>query len=295
MSTLTKVIPSTTGRCLDIELGDVCNYACSYCHPVLYSGSTWLDYNTLVSFINQIDAPYVILGGGEPVLYPKISELLQELQGRTVTVLTNASNELSWWQANLQYIDYPILAYHNEFADYESFEAICEYVAANNPNAKVNVCAIPFNFDECVDVANQLRNIPNLTVLLKPLKSRSLQNIYEYTQEQLEILDNNLEDVDQMLCPMCEYSDKGPSKVTPQELLLTGDNVYTGWACWKGIDLLKIKPNGNIYKATCDTVNDDYICTIDNPIDFSALQPVSCDKDFCTSLSDLRTIRKEKN
>lgn len=295
MNTLTKVIPTTEGKVLDIDLGNVCNYACSFCHPNLYAGNDWLNYNDLINLIKKFKAKHIILSGGEPTMYPQIDKLLLEISDKNIILVTNASNEVSWWEKNLKYINYPILGYHVEYADLQSFVDICEYISQHNSNVKVNISMIPYRFDECIEVANKLKEISKLTVVLKGLKNKSTQEFNYYTDEQLKILNcGNEETEDFFFSPYCEYSDKGPSKVTPQELLFNRNNIYSGWACWKGIDYLKVSSGGSIYRGLCDAPHDEFICFIDELLDFDNLKPVVCDRKACVNITDLRVIRKEK-
>ena len=68
--------------CVDIEIGNICNYSCSYCHPNSHSGSSWNNYNKLINFIDKVTEgklATIILSGGEPTLYPRIDDIVHRL------------------------------------------------------------------------------------------------------------------------------------------------------------------------------------------------------------------------
>ena len=53
------------GLYLEIELGFLCNYRCSYCPPYLHTGSLWIDHEMLMKFIKMANpTPTVVVRKG---------------------------------------------------------------------------------------------------------------------------------------------------------------------------------------------------------------------------------------
>lgn len=90
-------------RKLRISLTDRCNYRCTYCMP---EAPTWLPKDALLS-VNEFEAlattfvesgiTHIRLTGGEPLLYPKLNELVSRLNSlraiglQKLSMTTNAS------------------------------------------------------------------------------------------------------------------------------------------------------------------------------------------------------------
>ncbi len=70
--------------------------------------------------------------------------------------------------------------------------------------------------------------------------------------------------------------------------------MYRGWKCWKGIQLIKLTSNGNIYKATCDIGRGIVSGNIYNDEFTLPTEPEVCQKDYCNCLTDLKTVKKER-
>ena len=70
---------------IDIELGNLCNWACTYCPKKSHDGSIpWVDKNNLIKFLDQACTHYKSLGkkyfdfnflGGEPTLFKHFVEI----------------------------------------------------------------------------------------------------------------------------------------------------------------------------------------------------------------------------
>jgi len=177
---------------IDIDLGNICNFVCSYCYLQKELGEMWIDYDKLTTFLDKhiiSDKTVVILSGGEAVIYPKITELLQFLKSKKafVAFISNGTNELKWWKENLQYIDKLTLSYHIEFTDYDDFVSKIELVN-DKKRVQVNLAMIPKRFDECMKIADKLKEYPNVFIAPKILINTETKVKLDYNKEQLIIL-----------------------------------------------------------------------------------------------------------
>jgi organic radical activating enzyme len=79
---------------LQLEPLHTCNLTCTGCGRIReYSTSskTWCRWNNASQAAMECDAPMVSICGGEPLIYPKIEELINGLleQGRVLYICTN--------------------------------------------------------------------------------------------------------------------------------------------------------------------------------------------------------------
>lgn len=265
-------------KVIDIQLGNVCNYNCMYCHPETHCGSSWVDDESLIEFIryiknddNDVD---VILSGGEPTLHPKIERILKDLHEMKCCVIlhTNGHKNIKWWEVNQNYIDKIIISYQPEFENKINFYNKLK-ILSKLKFIRINLSMMIDRFDQCMEVYDLLSKVENVKVTLKALKNNETKRLYDYTKEQL---------------------DQIASVNTTQSIIANNQNKYKGWKCWKGIDLIKIIANNDYYLATCDMRYKKKHGNIkDRPINLPT-EPVTCEYDYCFCVSDLFNIRKVK-
>ncbi len=78
-----------------IDLSSECNLSCSYCYQ-RKQGS--LTHSEVMSIVNEFQPKHLDLGGGEPAIYPGISELVERIlkKGITVELSTNTTRLMEW-------------------------------------------------------------------------------------------------------------------------------------------------------------------------------------------------------
>ena len=109
---------------------DVCNYSCSYCPESLRNGKEYkIDISAIDNFLSQLmyqnknRKVFFHLGGGEPTILKNFEELLQLFKTYriNVSIQTNGSRPLSWWQKNIHYFSKVHLSYHSLECSNEEF------------------------------------------------------------------------------------------------------------------------------------------------------------------------------
>jgi organic radical activating enzyme len=289
---------------IDIELGDVCNYQCSYCLPISYSGNEWLDYNTLISFFERVVVPnntFVNLSGGEPSLYPRITSLLKYLnkKGCYINFVSNASRSLKWWKKHIKYIGKPILSYHLEFQKIDSFINKLKELTKTNL-VQVNIPMIHDRFDECLEISERIKEIDNLLISLKVLKNKRENKLFKYTDEQFKIMSKKVftkrtvSEPPLYNMPILIFEDGSKQNLNHQKLINNKQNNFKGWKCWKGMNSIKIHSNGDYYLASCELGNKKKYGNINDNIIKLPTAPSICDMDYCFCVSDIWNIRKER-
>lgn len=289
---------SNKGLFLEVELGLICNYKCSYCPPYAHTGNVWIDYDKLIEFIHKVNPYQILLVGGEPILYPGIGPLLHKLKNKIVNITSNGSKPISWWKSYIQYIDVLTLSYHIEYVRLESFINKLKFLSDYRV-ITVNVPMMVDRFDECLEAGMEMSKVKNTYVSLKALTDR--QKVYDgYSDSQLEIMSN-------MIRPKVEtifnehninfygkMEDGKLEKLRCQMIISNKDNVYKGWKCWKGIQRMKISSDGKIYKASCDSGTERSFGSIHDDGLIFPTEPEICQEDYCSCLPDLKNIKKER-
>ena len=290
---------SSKGLLLEVELGSVCNYRCSYCLPRLHEGDVWIDYDKLIEFIHKINPYHVILVGGEPTLYPMIDQLLYELKNKIVNITSNGSRPLSWWKSYFKYFDILTLSHHIEYTNLKSFINKLKFLT-DHKVVTVNVSMVLDRFDECLEVGKELAKIKNIYISLKALTDNETGYMYKYSNDQLEIMSDLIRSKvstissDHNIYFYGKREDGKLKQLRAQTIKSEKVNMYRGWKCWKGIQLIKLAGDGNIYKATCDIGRGVVAGNIYNDEFTLPTEPEVCQKDYCNCLTDLKAVKKER-
>lgn len=180
------------------ELGNTCNFNCSFCPDKYKSGSArFLDLSTYTQAIDKLTieaAPkklWVKLTGGEPTLYPKLIELMTYIKskGHYTYLITNGSRTMRYWQElkDSKCADFIAFTYHAEQTDdvghtiktVQLFEDVPTVIA-------VNVTCVPKYFTESVNAFNRIKSECAAYINLQQVNDEL--GMTKYTDEQKDIL-----------------------------------------------------------------------------------------------------------
>jgi len=291
---------------VEIDLGYICNYRCSYCNTTNHSGNKWLELNVVKHFIDSVKPDVVSLVGGEPTFYPHIKEILQYLKEKNMLtmLITNNSVPLKWWKDNIHLIDKVVASYHIEFADFEKFKENIIFIK-DYSYVTINFSMVYGRFDECWNLIQQLKEINNLFITIKLLNNQKTRKLYAYTKKQLEkakkpIITKLTERINKNYLPIAKifeiYDNNTKKEIYPHELIASQENKFKGWLCWKGINILKVEGNGDIYKAICEAKTEKFkpFASIYDDKIIVPKEPEICQKELCTCIGDLKYLRKER-
>jgi len=279
------------------DLGNKCNYRCSYCPSMFNDGSTgWPEWEDLKSFVANINKELPFkdicfrISGGEPTYWKHFLDFaeLAKSYGNAFSFLTNGSRDIEYFKTIDKFTDGIILSYHPEYADVDHFINISKTVSC--PIA-VNLMLGHDNFDDMLDIAKKLYDNSDMAVWPKLIldKTNMTNEITDYTLEQKEFIKSwpyfrNLDD---------NKIHRGSllldnNVVTANDLILQKLNQHRDWECWAGIDMINIDFTGNIFRANCEqggslgTIRDFKLPTT----------TIRCGKDSCNCLSDIY-LRKQ--
>lgn len=288
---------------VEICLGNVCNYACSYCPDSLHDGSTgWLQKDDVKRFLNAVADHYigssVIIQytGGEPTQYPGFEEIIKygADKGFFHSVISNGSRTIRFWEKFGKFFDKIHLTFHQEFADLDHFAKVVSVIPCD-VQVHVNFTMIPDLFDAIYEKAKTLVGRQNVSLTLKPLRINFGADLYSYTNvqmQQMRIFTSHSRKVEikhyrgMMRVVMTNGTtlEKAPSR-----FILDRDNQWNGWSCWIGLQLLSVKPNGDIFRGVCRVGGK--LGNLKSTYTFPT-STVICDKPRCSCVTDIMT-RKE--
>jgi len=278
------------------NLGNKCNYRCSYCPSMFNDGSTgWPEWSDVEQFIKTINAqlPHkdicFRISGGEPTYWKHFPELakLAHSYGNSFTFLSNGSRDESYFSSIGKLSTGILLSYHPEYTDPDHFIKIAN--AANVPVA-VNMMMVPEKFDQLVEISKYIYENSKVAIWPKMVldKINMTNKVSDYTPAQQEMIKNwpYFRTLDDTKMHRGKLLLDG-TLITANELVLQGLNRHKGWTCWAGLDMLNIDYTGNVFSADCGqrplgTIKDFTLPTT----------TLTCGKDLCSCLSDIY-LRKE--
>jgi len=292
------------------ELGNTCNYECSYCPAELHDGShAWPTHDAIVQFVERLVALtrphartiHIQFTGGEVTLVRGLGGLLRTLRdlGCRLSIISNGSRSVLWWTDLLPQLDAAVLTFHPESAKIEHFERVVQLLSASI-RTHVNVTAPPAFFESALAVFERLgRLCPDTTMLLKPLLVDFGDQLYPYSAEQLEILTHSQREArvrrssyDPRGDMLVTYADGSSARKGPSTFVADGTNQWFGWECDVGLELLSIDMDGRIYRSLCREGGE--LGHISDPGSFALpVQPVACTRDRCSCLLDIMTSRRK--
>jgi organic radical activating enzyme len=293
-----RIETTNPGLYMELGLGNVCNYRCSYCPPRLNTGKEWLEYNSVLRFLNIAKPKTVLFVGGEPSIYPKIDELIKYLKENNISIhmTTNGTRDIKWWVDHVEFFDVLTLSYHLEFSNLNKFikklNRITDFKVVT-----VNVSMIHDRFDECLRAGEEISKVKNVYTSLKALNKNT--ELFEYTDEQLKIMSKMIrpevltlkEDDFNIHFYLVDGDER--KKLRAQTLISDRENKYKGWLCWKGIDTIRVDVDGNIFKSICELDEKPFANIYDEKIEIPK-EPEICQRKYCFCLTDLKSVRKEK-
>lgn len=279
------------------DLGNKCNYRCSYCPSMFNDGSTgWPDWVDVKSFVYKINKQIPFkdicfrISGGEPTYWKHFLDFAEVVKsyGNNFSFLSNGSRDIKYFKSISSMTDGLILSYHPEYADAEHFVEISKVMEC--PVA-VNLMIGIDNFDNMVKVADYLYSNSNMAIWPKIIldKTNMINEVFSYTAEQKEKIKNwpYFRKLDDRKIHRGEMFLDGQS-ITANDLILQKLNQHQGWKCWAGLDMINIDFTGNIFRANCEqggslgTIKDFNLPT----------DTIICNKASCNCLSDIY-LRKE--
>ena len=255
------------------NLGNMCNFTCSYCPSVLNDGSFgWNDFEVVTKFIDATirhyypRKVYFEFTGGEVTLWKdfiKCAEYIKEA-GHDIGFISNASRTLRWWEKNKEKFDHVCLSFHPEEGDATHFIEVVK-IMSQQCRTHVNIMMHydPTKWEECVKAANEAILINNISFSVQPLIIDFGDKLYNYTEEQTAYIDqqwNNLgskikHDKQWKLYrgSMTMHDDVNSLSHTssPTRFIADRTNNWSGWDCWARVEQVVVDFDGSVMIGWC--------------------------------------------
>ena len=288
---------------IDIILGNLCNWSCSYCPTHLHDGSDpWLDKDALIKFLKKSCQHYKNLGkkyfdfnflGGETSLYKNFIDITKWIKDQdfnsNIEIMTNGYRKLSYWKDNIQYFDTVRITHHVENADPYQTKTLADFVVDCGKFTSVGIPMLPNKWQKSMQhVEIILDSKHKFDVSPKTLlHDFGVKNIpYDYSEDQKKTLKTKFR-FNQLSSKNKKYR-KG---INPGKLIANGDNKFKNYTCYAGIDIIGISRFGELrLGGNCKVASLGFTgkTIYDDDIVFPT-KPVICTQEKCSCLPDVQT------
>jgi len=273
---------------IEWNLGKRCNYDCSYCPSSIHdNSSTHTDIEVLKKTIDKL----MTLGkpirlsftGGEPCVHPKFAELVKYCKHVGVTWISVTTNgTLPYEFYSVLEADQIVFSIHLEYDWKRVFNTVESVVQLTNKKVIAQIMA----HHDYMDAVLQLRarcllgHIPNTVRRIRWTEGdHDLFDDMRYNANDLEWLKEQ------------EATVQGNCVIDDTQIIHANDviklhfNKYKDWTCNAGLESLMINWDGEVHRATCrvgGSLGNIYEDTFLQPV-----EPVVCDRNFCTCAADI--------
>jgi organic radical activating enzyme len=320
---------------IQYDFTNVCNYKCNYCWPESHAGtSRWPEYDVVCKNFDHLISVYKTqfnknyirfhLIGGEPTLWPRLGDFAKFIYDKhncRMTMSTNGSRTLRWWDEYAEYFNDIQVSVHHEFVDLEHIKQVldCIYSKGTVMTAAM-VLMDPLAWNKCVNIVDQLVKHPvqwmvkSKTLVESASEDVSLLN-KNYTQDHQNYLRDKikrlppLEYISKMkglgniqlekTSAMIKFEDGTTESYSTFRLYENKTNSFVGWSCNLGLDRINIRPDGTltgscgeskIFGKETFNINDKDFTKKFIP---TVIQPVICSIPFCGCSAEVRLPKKK--
>ena len=158
------------------SMGNTCNFSCDYCPTILHDGTNpWMSKEVYLKTIEKVcdyykEHTYIHNGeekvramhweliGGEVTTIPDFEEILQKLYDykANVTVYSNGSRTVRWWEEARNYLQGVVLTYHPLTMDKQHFKDVVD-VLRGHVTVDISIAGISGQVKELYDFGEELR------------------------------------------------------------------------------------------------------------------------------------------
>jgi organic radical activating enzyme len=258
-------------------ISNVCNYKCWYCFP----GSNTGDFNNLpldlaIKNFDHLFQQYqiklhktrfdLVLTGGEPTLWRNLRPFIEYFRKKykdqiTITIVSNFSRTLRWWDENCDLFDTIVGSYHINEGNLTKYIEIADHISGKGREVLAFMLMDSRRWNECIDIMETMKKSKNHWIIY-PKRLECLDPKDEYSIEQLDYFSKN-----QFARPPKKHFSNivgghmiSTAVTTNKEehdaigtFYITRDiNRFEGWQCSIGLEFISIRWNGEIH-GNCGT------------------------------------------
>jgi MoaA/NifB/PqqE/SkfB family radical SAM enzyme len=305
---------------IDWNMGNTCNYSCTYCDDYFNNGSiSWTDEDVAFEFVKRCTDHYKSIGkkvlwnllGGEPTVWKNFSSFFKRVKQLDpecrIRVLTNGSRTLNWWKKTAPILDDIVISFHPESADIEHCSNVSAVLRDAGVFHSIQICLYPPHLDKCYEAAEYFHaNARCNVVIIKSLRlTLASSETFVYEQDYLDRIlrfdgepkwTSEFLDGDSKANPYAKnlkfISNSDELHVSSaNELMRKGQNTWKGWNCNIGIETLVVEMNGRVTSgSSCNHETD--LGNINDPsnIEFPT-KPTVCQWTWCSCIADVETTK----
>jgi wyosine [tRNA(Phe)-imidazoG37] synthetase (radical SAM superfamily) len=279
-----KVVSTTDADILQIRFfpTDICNFNCSYCFPGSHDEKYRYpkDVDRVVANFRKLFDMYtnqlgktkfhlLIAGGGEPTLWPHLEQFCKEVRESHnvyITIVTNGSRTIRWWEENSAYFDDVVLSCHSEYVDIEHYVNVADLLFAAELKVTGLMVMNAQQWDRCLSYIDRMLSSQHPWYIeTKPVVDAPGYGTDVYTQEQLDYINSGLKRIpnsewifkrlDEIKTheSIVLFSDDTAMAARPSEIITNGWNKFKGWSCNIGFEALSVTASGEV-SASCQLV-----------------------------------------
>lgn len=272
-----KIVSTQTSELLQVRFfpTDICNFDCSYCFANSHNGKFRYPKNTdividnfrklfdlYINKLNKLKFHLMIAGGGEPTLWPEIERFCKEIKQSHdvyITIVTNGSRTVRWWEENAACFDDAVLSCHNEYVDIDHHIAVGDLLFAAGVKVTALMLMDAKNWDRCVSYIEKMKTSQHPWFIeTKPVLDAPGHGIDVYTEDQLSYINDSLKRMPdntwlmQRLNDLRVYEsvvlfdDDTALAARPHEIITNKWNYFKGWKCNVGLEAISINASGEI-------------------------------------------------
>ena len=309
---------------IELFLSNRCNYKCWYCFPGSNEGTHgWPDLELIKKNLSHLiehyrknigkNDFYLHIIGGEPTIWKDFGEFTKYFKEKfncLISMSTNGSRTLRWWEEYGHYNDIVMLSCHHERVDVPHIIAVADLLHSKKVVVDANVLMDPHVWDKCVNIVEQLKNSHHKWAI-------NVLEIYhatvEYNSEQKKYISHcNKREPSLMQyffskkrrrfekfnrSPTVLFSNHSKKKVSENYISLNGQNHFQGWLCHVGVDTIQIDKDGRI-KGACGNrlfMKNYYFNLLDQDFTdkfYPDIVPTICERKNCTCQPEINCNKK---
>jgi len=298
---------------IDVNLGNYCNYKCWYCFPGANEGThKFPDVELITQNLSHLIDYYksttnkkvfdIHFSGGEVTHwkdFPKLLAFLKSNYECLISMTSNGSKKLAWWEDNAKYFDRIHMSYHHEYSNADQFRTLCDYLYEQRVIVSASVMMDPNAWEKCIGVVDYLKlskhrwtiryvEIYDQSITYNEAQQKTLKHYKARTVNPWFFFRNNKYYRSKVIVKDIagkkhRFEDNG--------ILLHRLNNFFGWECTAGVHWVNVSKDGTI-SATCSQL----LYGLDNfynlyDVDFAKkfnpiISPVTCTKNQCMCLME---------
>lgn len=257
---------------IEFMISNVCNFKCWYCGPHANGGDyRWHgDTDLLIRHFSHLLDFYIINGrkkfelnllGGEPTLWPDLIKFVTALKDKydiQITMTTNGSRSLRYWEENCKSFDKLYFSYHIGYTDINQYIDTLDLVFSKGISAHALIMMDPKNWDQCVEVIETCKIKSKERWLITAME---VYSEIPYNSEQKKyfnrhykrspslwrlIKDEIINSPSVLRLPKVVFDNGRKKSIEKNWISLNNLNHFKGWYCSIGIENVNIHKDGSI-------------------------------------------------